>query len=58
LIEIEMDLFGIHVDTDFIPLVVSDTTLLSIRIGVYGDSGSGKPSIMKILERDLNEDRE
>ena len=53
--EIEIDLVGFHVHTDLIPSVVADTSLLPITIGVFGDLGRGESSIMKMLERDLNE---
>jgi len=48
------DLIGFQVHADLIRTVVTTQGILPVTIGVFGDWGSGKTSIMKMLERDLN----
>lgn len=50
------DLIGFKVHADLIKSVVTTPSLLPITMGVFGDWGSGKTSIMKMLEHDLNPD--
>lgn len=51
------DLIGFQVHADLIREVVTDDKMLPLTIGVFGDWGGGKTSIMKMLERDLDADR-
>ena len=51
--ETERDLIVFKVHVDLIRQVVMDQTMLPITLGVFGDWGGGKTSIMKMLERDL-----
>ena len=48
------DLIGFQVHADLICEVVTDDKLLPLTIGVFGDWGGGKTSIMRMLERDLD----
>lgn len=48
------DLIGFQVHADLVREVLSSPEMLPITIGVFGDWGGGKTSIMKMLERDLN----
>lgn len=52
--ETASDLIGFQVHADLIRNVVSNPQMLPTTIGVFGDWGGGKTSIMKMLERDLN----
>lgn len=52
--ETTTDLFGFKVHADLIRNVVTDSTLLPVVLGVFGDWGGGKSSIMKMLQADLN----
>ena len=52
------DLVGFRVHADLIREVVTDSKLLPVTIGVFGDWGSGKTSIMQMLRRDLDVDEE
>lgn len=49
------DLIGFRVHADLIAEVVADQKLLPVTIGVFGDWGNGKTSIMKMLEAKLGE---
>ena len=48
------DLLGFKVHADLITEVVKDDSLLPITIGVFGDWGSGKSSILQIIREQLN----
>jgi hypothetical protein len=48
------DLLGFKVHADLITEVVKDDELLPITIGVFGDWGSGKSSILKITKEQLD----
>jgi hypothetical protein len=47
------DFLGFQVHADLIRSVVTDRKLLPVTIGLFGDWGSGKTSVMRMLERDL-----
>jgi len=49
------DLLGFKVHADLITEVIKDDSLLPITIGVFGDWGSGKSSILKIASEQLDE---
>lgn len=51
------DLIGFQVHADLVREVVTDPKMLPVTVGVFGDWGGGKTSIMKMLERDLQADR-
>lgn len=50
------DLIGFEVHADLLKQVVLDESLLPITLGVFGDWGNGKTSIMKMLEQKLATD--
>jgi len=51
--ETEVDLLGFQVHCDLISGLVTDASLLPVTVGIFGDWGSGKSSIMRMLIRDL-----
>ena len=51
--ETTVDLLGFKVHADLVRAVVTDLKLLPITIGIFGDWGSGKTSVMKMLQHDL-----
>ncbi len=51
--ETSRDLLGFKVHADLIRSVVTNPKLLPVTLGIFGDWGSGKTSIMKMLEYDL-----
>lgn len=52
--ETTLDLLGFKVHAELIKSVVTNPELLPVTIGVFGDWGGGKTSIMKMLETDLD----
>ncbi len=48
------DLLGFKVHADLIIDVIKDDKVLPVTIGVFGDWGSGKSSIMKIIQEELS----
>lgn len=55
--ETENDLLGFDVHADLIRCVVTDQSVLPVTVGIFGDWGGGKSSIMKMLQKELsNED--
>jgi hypothetical protein len=52
--ETTTDLIGFRVHADLVRSVVTDCALLPVVLGVFGDWGGGKSSIMRMLEEDLN----
>ncbi|WAH37046.1 KAP family P-loop NTPase fold protein [Alicyclobacillus dauci] len=54
--ETSQDLLGFRVHADLIRSVITNPNLLPVTLGIFGDWGSGKTSIMKMLEHDLNPD--
>jgi len=56
--ETNKDLLGFKVHADLIKSVITNDRILPISVGIFGDWGSGKSSIMKMLEQDLNADEQ
>ncbi|MEL7601284.1 MAG: P-loop NTPase fold protein [Proteiniphilum sp.] len=54
--ETDRDLLGFKVHADLIKSVITNERILPVSIGVFGDWGSGKSSIMKMLDKELNAD--
>ena len=52
------DLFGFRVHADLIRELIMDPTVLPATIGVYGDWGGGKSSIMQMLKDDFEKETE
>ena len=45
------DLLGFQVHADLIYSIVTDPKMLPVTIGIFGDWGSGKTSVMRMLEK-------
>lgn len=54
--ETKTDLIGFRVHADLIRSVVTDENLLPVVLGVFGDWGGGKSSIMQMLQGDLDKE--
>ena len=52
--ETNKDFLGFKVHADLIKSVITNESILPVSVGVFGDWGSGKSSIMKMLEQELN----
>lgn len=48
------DLIGFKVHADLVRSIISDAKMLPVTIGLFGDWGSGKTSVMEMLRRDLD----
>lgn len=55
--ETKTDLIGFKVHADLIRSVVTDENLLPVVLGVFGDWGGGKSSIMQMLQHDLEDEQ-
>lgn len=51
--ETSEDLLGFRVHADLLIDVINDDTVLPVTIGVFGDWGSGKSSILKIVKESM-----
>jgi predicted KAP-like P-loop ATPase len=56
--ETDSDLLGFDVHADLIRSVVTDESVLPVTVGVFGDWGGGKSSIMKMLQKALSNESE
>ena len=52
--ETTQDLLGFQVHADLIHSIVTDPKMLPTTIGIFGDWGSGKTSVMRMLERSFD----
>ena len=55
--ETAIDLLGFDVHANLIRSVITDPTVLPVTVGVFGDWGGGKSSIMKMLQKELSDER-
>jgi len=55
--ETSRDLIGFQVHSDLIRSIVVSPAMLPVTLGLFGDWGSGKTSIMQMLRRDLDLER-
>ncbi len=46
-------LLGFKIHADLLVDVINDDKVLPVTIGVFGDWGSGKSSILKIVEQEI-----
>lgn len=46
-------LLGFKVHADLLVDIINDDKVLPVTIGVFGDWGSGKSSILKIVEQEI-----
>ena len=53
--ETDEDLLGFSLHANLIGEIVTDSEMLPVTIGLFGDWGGGKSSILKILQRNFSE---
>lgn len=51
--ETTVDLLGFKVHADLLRGLITEPTMLPVVVGVFGDWGGGKSSIMRMLEKDF-----
>lgn len=56
--ETSEDLLGFKVHADLLLDVINDDAILPVTIGVFGDWGSGKSSILKLIKEELDKDED
>lgn len=54
--ETDEDLLGFNIHADLLRAIITDPKMLPVTVGLFGDWGGGKSSILKILKRDLDQD--
>ena len=54
--ETDQDLLGFRVHADLIRRVITNDAALPVTVGLFGDWGGGKSSVMRMLEKDLSDD--
>ena len=52
--ETDEDLLGFSIHANLIREIITDPEILPVTIGLFGDWGGGKSSILKILQRDFS----
>lgn len=55
--ESEIDLLGFAVHKDLISQLITNDSLLPLTVGVFGDWGGGKSSILRMLQKELNQEK-
>ena len=56
--ETDQDFLGFRVHADLIRSVVTDDATLPLTVGLFGDWGGGKSSVMKMLQKALSDETE
>jgi len=51
--ETDEDLLGFEIHANLVKSIVTDPAMLPVTVGLFGDWGGGKSSILKLLQRDL-----
>ncbi len=54
--ETDQDLLGFSIHADLLRSIITNPDMLPVTVGLFGDWGGGKSSILKILQRNLAEE--
>jgi predicted KAP-like P-loop ATPase len=50
----DIDLLGFRIHSELIQSVITRKTMLPVTVGLFGDWGSGKSSVMRMLKKNLD----
>lgn len=53
--ETDQDLLGFSIHAELLRSIITDPNMLPVTVGLFGDWGGGKSSILKILQRELGQ---
>lgn len=53
--ETQEDLLGFSIHAKLLKAIITDSAMLPVTVGLFGDWGGGKSSILKILQRDIEQ---
>lgn len=56
--ETDQDLLGFSIHAQLLRSIITDPKMLPVTVGLFGDWGGGKSSILKILQRELDQDED
>ena len=56
--ETDQDLLGFSIHAQLLRSIITDSRMLPVTVGLFGDWGGGKSSILKILQRELDQSEE
>lgn len=56
--ETDQDLLGFSIHAELLRSIITDSKMLPVTVGLFGDWGGGKSSILKILQRELEQDED
>lgn len=56
--ETDQDLLGFSIHSELLRSIISDPKMLPVTVGLFGDWGGGKSSILKMLKSSLDQDDE
>jgi hypothetical protein len=56
--ETDQDLLGFSIHAALLRSIITDPKMLPVTVGLFGDWGGGKSSILKILQRNLDQDKD
>jgi len=56
--ETDKDLLGFSIHASLLRSIITNPEMLPVTVGLFGDWGGGKSSILKMLQSDLDEEED
>lgn len=56
--ETDQDLLGFSIHANLLASIITNPDMLPVTVGLFGDWGGGKSSILKILQHDIEKDKD